>query len=608
MVGVTEKTQTNQTGAMRDMMQMLIRIMAALALALFCCLPAGVTSAWAASSSDDGISAHAADEADEGDVDDDEGEDEEPEKNYVKELFLKWSSDYNGENEFVGKGQPLKNVTVEGKGQLVQLNAYYLDNSGSGVMEETSSSSTDLGAIDLAWKSSDTGVAKVSPSGLVMPVKNGKCKITASVKNPDKYGEASITIDYIAKGQNGNYVSEVQIIDKKGKEITETVVLAGDGAKPIYYQLYAKITWCDSSGNIVKTESTKSKKCSASFSWACAGNTDIVAVNKTTGRMASQQSGIGQVVVTVAGGKAGKTVSDTIYVRVDTGQYDYNPANSLTLKVSYEKYPDKYVQTKKFTAKELAALLPTQTNNYTVIGTGNYATIRATGYQFIDILRQLDCKIDDIKQFRFGTQDSYDSPVSYDYLFGSARYWFPNYDVGSTAEGVVVPPLISTANSMHWNESFISPDEKLDKSTRFRLVFGVSGKTDSNTSKQIYYINTINIVLKGAPPASDGDGNSSGNGSGDGNGGSGAGDIGGNNGGGDNSSSANSGGGGEHGNGNDASAGAKWRVYQIMSDSQSTPGVLDLENPLAPFAAPAAALALFMGGLYFYLDFRRRRV
>ncbi len=625
-------------------LQAALRIAASLSLAVLCCVPAGAPAAWAqgagattsqlqlmaagdggaetsgADADDDAGAKDDADESGSGKADGADGSDDgdgsgDDARNYVKELFLKWSADYNGEDEFVGKGQPLKNVKIEDKGQLVQLNAYYIDASGSGVMEQTADSSTDLGAIDIVWKSSDTKVATVSPAGLVTPVKNGSCKITASVKNPDKYGEASVSVELKVSGQNGNYVSDVQITDKKGREITETIVLAGDGAKPVYYQLYATITWSNAAGKEVKTESTGSKKCSASFSWACAGNTDIVAVNKTTGRMASQTSGIGQVMVTVAGGKGGKSVSDTVYVRVDTGQYDYNPADSLTLKVSYEKYPDKYVQTKTYTAKELEKLLGAskQTNNYTVIGGSGYATIRATGYQFIDVLRFLNCSIDDIKQFRFGTQDSYDSPVSYDYLFGKTRYWYPNYDIGSTSEAEVVPPLLATANSMHWNESYISPDEKLDKSTRFRLVFGVSDKADSNTSKQIYYINTINVVLKGAPPASDGDGDSKGDDSGSGSGGAGDGGNGsgsqaGNGSSGDGPAPSSPSSGSSAGNGSDAAAGTKWRVYQIMSDAKSTPGTLDLENPLAPFAVPAVVGAFILGGLYFYLDFRRRRV
>lgn len=237
-----------------------LRCLLAPLLALLFCVPAGAlaASAWA-------------DEPTAGEA----GADE-PERNHVTELFLKWSADYNGENEFVGAGQPVKQVVIETKGQLVQLNGYYTDASGSGLMLETASASTDLGAIDLVWESSNVKVAKVSPAGLVTPVKNGSCTITATVKDPAKYGEASCSVDFEISGQNGSYVSDVEITTKKGKVINETVVLAGDGAKPVYYQLYATITWKNANGDVVKTETTSSKKCTATYTWSVAGNTDTV--------------------------------------------------------------------------------------------------------------------------------------------------------------------------------------------------------------------------------------------------------------------------------------------------------------------------------------------
>ncbi|MGN0039096.1 MAG: Ig domain-containing protein [Coriobacteriales bacterium] len=572
----------------------LVRCLLALLLALLFCAPSGIAApaAW----------------ADEPAAEEGAGEQEEPQANHVTELFLKWSADYNGENEFVGPEQPLKKVVIENKGQLVQLNGYYTDASGSGLLLETASSSTDLGAIDLVWESSDVRIAKVSPAGLVTPVKNGSCTITAKVKDPEKYGEASCSVDFQISGQNGSYVSDVEITTKKGKVINETVVLAGDGAKPVYYQLYATITWKNASGEVVRTESTSAKSCKATYTWSVAGNTDTVAVNKYTGRVASQSSGIGQVMVTVNGGKGGRTVSDTVYFRVDTGQYDYNPADSLTLKVAYEEYPDQVVEEKTYSNAQLAKMLATVTHNYTVIGgsNGSYATIRATGYMFKDILKLLNCSMNDIKQFRFGTADSYDSPVSYSYLFGSERYYFPDYDIGYTSGGVVVPPIIATANSMHWNEPYVSKDEVLDEGTRYRLVFGASGKTDANTSKQVYYINTINVILKGAPPSSngtgDGDGNGAGNGSGMGAGpSSGDGDAG------SGANGTDSTAAGGAGTGSDADSGTRWRIYQMMSTNQSSPGVLEMENPLAPFAVPIGIGVFLLGGLSFYIGFKRRR-
>ena len=38
---------------------------------------------------------------------------------------------------------------------------------------------------------------------------------------------------------------------------------------------------------------------------------------------------------------------------------------------------------------------------------------------FKDILKLLNCSLSDIQQFRFGTADSYDSPVSYSYLISA---------------------------------------------------------------------------------------------------------------------------------------------------------------------------------------------
>ena len=539
-----------------------------------------------------------------------EGAQEEPERNHVTELFLKWSTDYNGPGEFVGGEQRIKLIEIESKGQVVQLNGYYTDASEDGVMYETASSSTDLGAIDLTWESSNTKVATVSPAGLVTPKKNGSCTITARVAKPEKYGEASCSVDLQITGQNGNYVSDVEITNAKGTPVTQTVVLAGDGAKPVYKQLYATITWSNANGEVVKTETTKSAKCSATYLWSVAGNTDTVSVNKYTGRIASQSSGIGQVMITVNGGKGGRTVSDTVYVRVDTGQYDYNPAESLTLKVAYEEFPDQIIEEKTYSEKQLSQMLSQVTNSYTVIGGsggGSYATIRATGYMFKDILKLLNCSLSDIQQFRFGTADSYDSPVSYSYLFGSERYYYPDYDIGYTTGKVVVPPVLATANTIHWNESYVNPAEELDEGTRYRLVFGVSNPSDANTSKQIYYINTVFVILKGGPPTSNGSGSGGGDGTGNGSG-MGEGPSEGN---GDSGSSAqdpsSSTQAGGNGTGSDADSGTRWRVYQMMSTNKSNPGVLEMDNPLAPFVLPIGIAAFLLGGISFYIGFRRRR-
>ncbi len=571
--------------------------------------------------------------------------------NYVTELFLKWSSDYDGANAFVGKGEELEQITITTYGQLVQLNAYYLDATGSGVLLEADSTSTDLSTIPLTWTSSDINVATVSPSGLVTPKGNGTVQITAEVSEPEKYGEASCTVTMVIDGQEGEYVGSVEITDEDGNIIPdgETIVLESESSTPLYYQLGAIVTWVDAEGNVVREENT-TDGVSASVTWETAGNTSIVYVNSTTGRVATQEPGVAAVVVNVAGGVGGSTISDTVYFNVITDQRRAGtPADDLTINVYYELYPDELVTSQTFSLEDLASRFTQITNNYTVIGGTRYGTIRAQGYRFTDILSLVNVDLDDILLFRFGTSDNYENSISCDYLFGSSRYYFPDYDIGYTLGAETVPTILATACNLHWNASYVDPTEELDESWRFRLVFGVSDTSDENTSMQIYYIHTINVVLKGGPEevvdpgGSDGGGtddeddNGSGGGSGEGDGSGGGNGAGDGDGDGDGSGYSGSGLANESGSssessgdsdstsasgstsddaasestgsdesGDTGSGSGAWNIYQVMTNSNSNPGDIDYENPIAPFAVPLACAAAVGGGLSMFVGFRRR--
>ena len=561
----------------------------------------------------------------------------------VDQLFLKWSADYDGMNEFVGEDEPIEVIEIMKKGQRVQLNAYYLNTSGDGVLYETANSDTELGTISINWTSSDTSVATVDPrTGLVTPRGNGEVTIKASVADPDKYGAAEVSVNMIIDGQEGEYVDRVEITDDAGEIITNTVHIESDGKAPEYRQLHAIIYWVDADGNPLRKEYTGGGSVSTSVSWETGGSSSILYVNKDTGRVATQEPGIGSVICSVAGGVGGRTVSDTVHFFVDTGQDGYNPADSLTLNFSYENYPDQILKSITFSLSDLSSNLTQETHNYTVIAGERWATIRAQGYRFIDVLnlanQRLDgvyVSFDDILQFRFGTADAYDAPVSASYLFGSPRYYYPDYDIGFTSGAVVVPPLLATASNIYWNSSYVNPNDELGIGTRFRLVFGVTGPNDANTSRQVFYINTINIVVKGAPPESFGggdepndNGGSGGNGStgpsapgsgsegqGDGSGsgaGSGSGSEGGTDS--DGNAGADSGGGstgttdGDGGSAGGAALqdGPAWRYYQTMVQTNSLIKGLEEDNPVSPFTAPACAVALIGGGASMFIGYRRR--
>lgn len=548
---------------------------------------------------------------------------------YVTQLFLRWCDDYGGPNVFVGQGEQLAQIDITTKGQLVQLNPYYLDNSGSGVMQECANSSTQLGAVSVTWTSSDVSVATVSPQGVVTPISDGAAIITATLTDASlgdpSMGTVSASAPVVIAGQTGEYVSSVQLLHEDGTPIAdgETIVLESEDSVPLYYQLGVAITFTNPATGEQRTETRQPTAAGMvpSITWESADG--ILYVNADTGRVATQEAGIGRIDCKVEGGVGGATVIGSAYFNVQTGQRRAGtPADDLTINVYYEALPDELVESQTFSLDYLASNLDAYTNSYTVNQGSSFMTIRATGYRFIDVMGFMDIKLDEIARFDFGTSDNYgNSAVSYDYLFGSNRYYFPNYDIGSTAEAQVVPPLLATACASVYNESVVLPSVELDDSWRFRLVFGISGAGDENSSKQTYYIHTINVIMQGAPAESlDPNGGGGGNGAGDEGGGIGGGGEG-------SPSGGYEGGSGSEGDlgidavapsgsyfqGDDSAAsdgsdggGATWRVYQMMRKQDSVLDDPDLENPLAPFVVPAACIAALGGGANSYFGYRRR--
>ena len=168
---------------------------------------------------------------------------------------------------------------------------------------------------------------------------------------------------------------------------------------------------------------------------------------------------------------------------------------------------------------------------------------------------------------------------------------------------------------------------ELNRGTCFRLVFGAATKSDGVTDKSIKFINTVTIVMKGAPSSSHGkeeksdepkqtatagksktSGGSGGTGvSGDGNGGgSGSGKSKG-----PALASGTSGDGGKVSSVSVANTDAQgeeapWRIFEMMNKSESNLPLRFLNNPLAPYLWPAFGILLIMAATSRYALFRRR--
>jgi hypothetical protein len=469
-------------------------------------------------------------------------------------------------------------------------------------------------------------------------------------------------------GQSAEYVSGVTIIDEKGnslssKDDAETVIQG----KNKFFAFHALVTWHDPRTGADRVEDTRRDKATSTIRWSVGGSNVVASINEDTGRLkTTEYSGNCFVQCSVTGGAGGKAVKDTARVQVDTGEYAYKPADSLTLKVVYQEFPDKVAQTHSYSLSALAGELSSVTNSYTVIGGERYGVIRATGYLFKDVLALEGVEIEDVHQFRFTTADGYDNPLTAQLLYGSgSRYYFPNWDIGSRAGASVVPPLLAFTSNMVWGESMADPGLPLDEGTRFRLVFGPLWGGESNSSYQIYYINAITIVLKGAPPAENerpknegkdekddvedeekddektsDKGGAVGVGANEG-GGDAAGTAGGSGGpkgdgdgakGGEGGSDANKGNaepvsgkaGSEPGPDRSAEVGAKkassgkgvipfsskgsFKVYEMISNTGTNVAPIDMDLPYLSAAGPIAGGCVVVGGVSFFIGFRRRLI
>lgn len=540
-----------------------------------------------------------------------------PEAVFVSELFLKWSADYGGANVFVGPNGDMPNVEITRKGQLVQLNGYYTDTSGDGVMYETASTDSPLGRVDLIWTSSDDSIATVDPNGLVTPRGNGTATITATTANPADQGSAALCVPFVIDGQEGEYVGSVEITDADGNPIYDTIVIDSPSDTTQYYQLYATITWVDAEGSVIREERASAES-SATYRWVAAGNTNVVSVNERTGRVATLEPGVGAAEIRVEGGVGGQTITDTVYVQVVTGQQsDGMPAQSLTINVFYQSFPDEPAVSEEFSLDELASRFSQVTHFYTMLNGSTFGTMKATGYLFKDVLSLVNVPLESIISFSFGTGDNYVNNISYAALFNTTRYYFPDIDIGRTAGGQVVPPILATAAYINMGAATVLPSQQLDENVRFRLCFGATGIGDANTSMQVHSIHTVNITIPDPPeqPLAPGPGDAEGSGAGgssdgsdvglDGDGaselgqGAEAGSV-------INRDSTGGAGSAAGDEGSSATARKEWRIYQIISKEDPLDIDFVQENPLSPYAVPAACLAMIGGGISSALGFRRR--
>jgi hypothetical protein len=524
--------------------------------------------------------------------------------------------------------------TVTQKGGRIQLLSTVYWSTGAGGY------ASDQG-VRVSWATEDPSIATIDQTGMLTAVKDGTVKITCTDLT---HGGVSSSIDVKIVGQSGAYVTEVLITDENGTSYGDSRIIFKklDGTQSA--QPYATVKYSDGT-----------EKCTwrgdkiDNLVWSST-DSEICYVNDATGRLIPKDDGSVREVATVSGGIDG-AVSGYVYVVIDTGRYnsEYWPSDTLKIQVVYASDESKVAKEKDYDVGSFSSLGLVQ-NAYTIItSNGHYATDSAMGVPVTTVLSDMGIDPSEISVFRLFANDSNGgsngAQISKSYLLDRTGYYFPNMDATLTIGAVPSVPMIAICDS--WCEDSTKVDySQMNEGRRFRMVLGSSSLTDACGSKSVKFINTIKIVMSGAPPVSPGDnGNGSGNGTGSGTGnGNGTGGSGSGNGGGGNGGSGNGEGTGLLGiglgasssetglssqsgafsaqsdegfgtneNADDAPAGAagesgasRWQVFEMMKKQDSDIDPIDWTNPLEPYLVPFILSIVVIGAGATGIRFRRR--
>ena len=428
-------------------------------------------------------------------------------------------------------------VDIEESAGTLQLVSLLTWRNGTGDEDES-------GADRVSWQSTDTKVASVSPTGLVTAAGDGSCDIECSIAADQGITDGvdlKATVHLNVSGQSDAVrVSAIsiwcdgEVVDNTGNPIIKTVEESQLATEVL--ALYAVVDVLDPKTNETKTYSTKDGLISkqvpglADIVWSVE-NSDYADIDAVNGSY--RQNNFGASVVYATWGEGTdymKRTQATITYRdanPSENQDGFSPQTTLRIKAYYEvsttgekfdKPPaddaGQFVVDKTLSLSQVKGIDST-TATYSSVDstTGSYMTITGTGAYLSKLIEEAGVEIDGIAGFWFQTADSgggvYAEGVSYDFLYGTQRYWYPRAKDGGKeryADAVQVWPIVAWETSqLHRNDGNCQPDYDMNNGRSFCLLMGGT-KDGGNSNKWARNIKTIYIKLSGKAPAGDEDG------------------------------------------------------------------------------------------------------
>lgn len=527
-------------------------------------------------------------------------------------------------------------ITEKGGKVRLMVEATWSD---SKIFKQSDSGWRDIDG-QIVWTSSAMSVATVDSTGVVTAVGDGEAVITATAPNG-----VSATMGVTVIGQNGAYVAGAHVVDEAGDPYGTSYVVVDDintGSRTFYVQLrYSDGTTACNAPGASDYSAEGSAVIASCCTWSITSS-DVGYVNPSSGNFIPSQDGRSQVIVTATGGNpnvANGLVTASVSINVNTGKYKDGkaPSSQLAVKVEYEQMPGVVGKEETYSIDELQGI-QNVTCTYSLTKSGGlYVTDTASGIYLSTLLEHMGIATSDVLYFQFAANDGANpGKITNSFLFGYERYYFPLANAASTNGQVAVAPMLAYADS--WREGgTCEPNTELNSGTCLRLLFGSTGLADNSTSKSLKYINTMTIVLDGAPPTDWGN-NTKPDGKDEDkrDGGTRTDDKGGNGGGSGLSSGQGSatGLGTSEGEGIGDSSGAtlgssespddpgdsdgfgdaeedgtgsaaRWQVFEMMSNAQSDIDPIDFSNPLEPFVLPGVAAVAAAGGGFTFRRYRK---
>lgn len=369
----------------------------------------------------------------------------------------------------------------------------------------------------VTWSTSDPSIATINSAGILTAVSDGTVKVRATVAQNTQGGtpvvaEATVVINGQA---DARYVTDVRIAGPDGAEVGTAAYVIEEPLSTAQAQFYALVDVFDPATGATQTYSTRNGSIAAQtgdiadITWYV-GDSAMAAVDSASGLFRPSTYGITMLFATSSSGfgNAAVTSSITVNTRDPEGgeQPDgYFPQSTITVKAYYELYPpdslsdedsDKFVINKTFTIEDIEAL-GTTTQTYTALGAGAYYTITGRGAALSSVLSAAGVNLDGVSSLSFGTADNIDRSVSYSFIFGTDRYYYPNIDINKYTEAQQVYPMLAL-ESVEVKNGDTMPNYNMTEATRFRLLFG-STPAGGTSQYQIKWINTLYVKLAGGP-------------------------------------------------------------------------------------------------------------